>query len=77
MFRDASQSWVLSPQVCNNDGWTYALIDSNSEMCLDVERFTQDDGGEVRQKHCTFADNQLWKLRNVGPGDVYGTYWPN
>lgn len=51
-----SQQW--QPRLLN-DG-SYYIVNRNSGKCLDVAWWGTNDGADVIQANCTYADNQRW-----------------
>ncbi|WP_432799869.1 RICIN domain-containing protein [Poriferisphaera sp. WC338] len=63
----ASQQWRLHS---NGDG-SFAIINIDSDKCLDVLAYTHNDGGEIVQiphNGVTFNNNQLWEIKHVADG---------
>jgi hypothetical protein len=60
--RRFSQMWYTVYVKTENGIKYYKLQNFNSGRCLDVAWFSQADGGNVLQAHCTGTDNQLWQI---------------
>ena len=76
-----SQDGVLSGRTCSASGtqlWamhaqtdgTYTVESTLGKKCLDVPRFSRDEGLPLQQWGCTGAPNQRWRIAPAADGSI-------